>query len=67
MTEFILKVLPRLTSATRLVLLLLIIALVYMSIRAMSIPAEFKDVLMIVVSFYFGQRATEVAKPITQP
>lgn len=47
-----------LTSATRIVLLLVILTLCYLAIRQLSIPPEFKDIVLMIVSFYFGGKTT---------
>lgn len=43
-----------LTSATRIVLLLVILTLCYLAIRQLPVPPEFKDIVLMIVSFYFG-------------
>lgn len=46
------------TSATKIVLLMLILTLCYLAIRQLSIAPEFKDITLMVVSFYFGGKMT---------
>lgn len=48
-----------LTSATRITLLIIIVTLCYLSIRQLSIPAEFKDIALMIVSFYFGGKTVD--------
>jgi uncharacterized membrane protein len=43
-------------SATKLVLLSLTLWLIVMSLMQMAIPAEYKDAIMLVLAFYFGQK-----------
>jgi len=45
-------------SATKLVLLSLTLGLIVMSLMQMAIPAEYKDAIMLVFAFYFGQKVT---------
>lgn len=54
-----------LSSATRIVLLVLTLTLCYLAVRQMAIPAEFKDIILMVMSFYFGGKTstTEPQKP----
>lgn len=49
-----------LTSATRIVLLLLVVTLCYLAIRGLPISPEFKDIILMVVSFYFGGKTQPV-------
>lgn len=48
-----------LTSATRITLLLVILTLCYLAIRQLSVPAEFKDIALMIVSFYFGGKTVD--------
>lgn len=48
-----------LTSATRIVLLIIILTLCYLAIRGLPIPPEFKDVALMIVSFYFGGKTQQ--------
>jgi len=43
-----------LTSATRIALLLIILTICFLSIRGLPVPPEFKDIALMIVSFYFG-------------
>lgn len=45
-----------LQSATKLVLLALTLGIILMSLLQMQIPAEYKDLTMLVYAFYFGQK-----------
>ena len=45
-----------LKSATKVVLLSLTLGLITMSLLQMTIPAEYKDALMLVLAFYFWQK-----------
>lgn len=45
-----------LKSATKIVLLSLTFGLIVMSIMQMTIPVEYKDAVMLVLAFYFGQK-----------
>lgn len=58
--KFITTVMPWITSSTRIVLLIMIAALIYMSIAWIEVTDTFKDVIMIVVAFFFWQRANEI-------
>ena len=49
---------PITSSATRLTLLILICGLVYMSINNIDVNETYKSILLMVVSFYFGQKIT---------
>ncbi len=44
------------TSATKLVLLGITLTLCYLAIRGLPIPPEFKDISLMVFSFYFGAK-----------
>lgn len=44
------------TSATKITLITLIAGLVYMSVKGVDINETFKTTLLMVVSFYFGQK-----------
>lgn len=46
-------------SATKIVLLLVIVTLCYLAIRQIEIPATFKDIVLMIVSFYFGGKMPE--------
>lgn len=48
-----------LTSATRVVLLLIILTLCYLSVRQLPVPAEFKDIALMIMSFYFGGKTSQ--------
>ena len=61
-TDFITKVIPRISSSTRIVLLGMILALIRMSLVGTEIPESFQDVLIIIVGFFFGQRAGELVE-----
>lgn len=57
-----------LASATKIVLLTLVFALVYMSIREIEINETFKTSTLMVLSFYFGQKTNQIvsdAKTLT--
>ena len=43
-------------SATKIVLLSLTLGLIIMSLMQMTIPVEYKDAIMLVFAFYFGQK-----------
>lgn len=45
-----------LSSATKIVLLSLTAWLIIMSLMQMTIPAEYKDAIMLVFAFYFWQK-----------
>lgn len=47
------------TSATKISLILLILGLIYMSIQTIDINETFKTTLLMVVSFYFGQKVNQ--------
>lgn len=49
-----------LSSATRIVLLTLVFGLVYMSIAQIEINETFKTALLMVLSFYFGQKTNQM-------
>ena len=55
-------------SATKITLLALVFALVYMSIAEIEINETFKTALLMVLSFYFGQKTNQIvsdAKTLT--
>lgn len=55
-------------SATKITLLTLVFALVYMSIAEIAINETFKTSLLMVLSFYFGQKTNQIvsdAKTLT--
>lgn len=57
-----------LLSATKITLLALVFALVYMSIAEIEINETFKTALLMVLSFYFGQKTNQIvsdAKTLT--
>lgn len=43
-----------LSSATRIVLLMVMVTLCYLAIRQLQIDPAFKDIVLMIVSFYFG-------------
>ncbi len=47
-----------LTSATKIVLLMVMVTLCYLAIRGLTIAPEFKDIVLMIVSFYFGGKTT---------
>ncbi len=47
-----------LTSATKIVLLMVMVTLCYLAIRGLTIAPEFKDIALMIVSFYFGGKTT---------
>lgn len=49
-----------LKSATRIVLLLVIVTLCYLAIRQLPVDPAFKDIVLMIVSFYFGGKTTPV-------
>ena len=55
-------------SATKIVLLTMVFALVYMSIKGIEINQTFNTVLLMVVTFYYGQKTNQIlsdAKTLT--
>ena len=56
-----------LQSATRITLLLLIMALCYMAVRQLQIAPEFKDITLMVVSFYFGGKTSQATDAPSEP
>lgn len=47
-----------LSSATKMVLLMVMVTLCYLAIRGLTIAPEFKDIVLMIVSFYFGGKTT---------
>lgn len=47
------------TSATKITLITLVCGLVYMSIAGIEINETFKTALLMVLSFYFGQKVNQ--------
>ena len=47
-----------LSSATKIVLLLVIVTLCYLAIRQLPVDPAFKDIILMIVSFYFGGKTT---------
>jgi hypothetical protein len=43
-----------LRSATKIVLLMVILTICYLAVRQLTIAPEFKDIVLMIVSFYFG-------------
>lgn len=57
-----------LTSATKITLLALVFGLIYMSIAQIQINDTFNTALLMVLSFYFGQKTNQIvsdAKTLT--
>ena len=52
--------LKMLSSATRVVLLMLIMTICFLSIRQLPIPQELNNIVTIVVSFFFGTKASDI-------
>lgn len=48
-----------LTSATKIVLLMVMVTLCYLAIRQIPIDQAFKDVVLMIVSFYFGGKTIQ--------
>lgn len=46
------------TSATKLVLLAITLSLCYLAVAQLPIAPEFKDITLMVFSFYFGTKTT---------
>jgi len=51
-----------LSSATRLVLLMVMVTLCYLAIRQLPVDPAFKDIVLMIVSFYFGGKTTSPDK-----
>ena len=49
-----------LSSATRVVLLMLIMTICFLSIRQIPVPQELNNIVTIVVSFFFGTKAGDI-------
>lgn len=47
------------TSATKITLIALTLGLIYMSIQGIEINETYKTTLLMVVSFYFGQKINQ--------
>lgn len=47
-----------LRSATKIVLLMVILTICYLAVRQLTIASEFKDIVLMIVSFYFGGKVT---------
>jgi len=47
-----------LRSATKIVLLVVILTICYLAVRQLTIAPEFKDIVLMIVSFYFGGKST---------
>ena len=49
---------PWIKSATKSVLILLTLGLIYLVVRQIPIPVEYKELVLFVYAFYFGQKMT---------
>lgn len=54
------------TSATKITLLLIVLTLCYLAVRQLQIDPAFKDIALMVFSFYFGAKTVTVDKDTTQ-
>ena len=49
---------PWMKSATKSVLILLTLGLIYLVVLQIPVPTEYKELVLVVYAFYFGQKMT---------